>query len=98
MCGNAPVYMLVGARQNSQTKCCTTKARKESRICCWFPDKSSIHPKGLCTQAVDTLALEHPQTDYFKAIYKWVVVKIRVPFWVPIIIRHLLFRVSKKGP
>ena len=28
----------------------------------------------------------------------WVVVKIMVPFWVPIIIRHLLFRVPKKGP
>ena len=28
----------------------------------------------------------------------WVVVKIRVLFWVPIIIRHLLFRVPKKGP
>ena len=28
----------------------------------------------------------------------WVVVKIRVPFWVPIIIRHLLFRVPPKGP
>ena len=27
----------------------------------------------------------------------WVVVKIRVPFWVPIIIRHLLFRVAQKG-
>ena len=27
----------------------------------------------------------------------WVVVKIMVPFWVPIIIRHLLFRVPKKG-
>ena len=25
------------------------------------------------------------------------VVKIRVPFWVPIIIRHLLFRVPKKA-
>ena len=25
----------------------------------------------------------------------WVVVKIMVPFWVPIIIRHLLFRVPK---
>ena len=30
--------------------------------------------------------------------YIWVVVKIRVPFWVPIIIRHLIFRVPKKGP
>ena len=28
----------------------------------------------------------------------WVVVKIMAPFWVPIIIRHLLFRVPKKGP
>ena len=31
-------------------------------------------------------------------LFKWVVVKIMVPFWVPIIIRHLLFRVPKKGP
>ena len=28
----------------------------------------------------------------------WVVVKIVVPFWNPIIIRHLIFRVNKKGP
>ena len=28
----------------------------------------------------------------------WVVVKIGVPFWVPIIIRHLIFRVPKTGP
>ena len=28
----------------------------------------------------------------------WVVVKIMVPFWAPKIIRHLIFRVSKKGP
>ena len=28
----------------------------------------------------------------------WVVVKIRVPFWVPRIIRHQLFRYPKKGP
>ena len=28
----------------------------------------------------------------------WVVVKIMVPFWAPIIIRHLIFRVPKKGP
>ena len=32
------------------------------------------------------------------SISTWVVVKIMVPFWVPIIIRHLLFRVPKKGP
>ena len=30
--------------------------------------------------------------------YMWVVVKIMVPFWVPIAIRHLIFRVPKKGP
>ena len=30
--------------------------------------------------------------------YIWVVVKIMVPFWTPIIIRHLIFRVPKKGP
>ena len=28
----------------------------------------------------------------------WVVVKIRVPFGVLIIMRHLIFRVPKKGP
>ena len=28
----------------------------------------------------------------------WVVVKIVVLFWVLIIIRHLIFRVPKKGP
>ena len=28
----------------------------------------------------------------------WVVVKIMVPFWVPIILRHLILRVPKKGP
>ena len=29
----------------------------------------------------------------------WVVVKIMVPFWTPIIIRHLIFRVpQQKGP
>ena len=27
----------------------------------------------------------------------WVVVKIVVPFWVPIIIRHLIFRVPTEG-
>ena len=28
----------------------------------------------------------------------WVVVKIMVPFWIPIILRDLIFRVPKKGP
>ena len=30
-------------------------------------------------------------------IYIWVVVKIMVPFWVLIIILHLIFRVPKRG-
>ena len=29
------------------------------------------------------------------APYMWVVVKIMVPIWVPVIARHLLFRVPK---
>ena len=28
----------------------------------------------------------------------WVVVKIMVPFWIPSIIRHLIFRAFEKGP
>ena len=28
----------------------------------------------------------------------WVVVKIMGPFWISFIIRHLIFRVPKKGP
>ena len=31
-------------------------------------------------------------------VLMWVVVKIMVLFWVPIIVRHLIFRVPKKGP
>ena len=27
----------------------------------------------------------------------WVIVKIMVPFWIPMIMRHLVFRVPKKG-
>ena len=36
--------------------------------------------------------------DVCEELFRWVVVKIRVPFWVPIMVRHLLFRVQKKGP
>ena len=35
---------------------------------------------------------------HFQPSYMRVVVKIMVPFWIPIIIRHLIFRVPKKGP
>ena len=30
--------------------------------------------------------------------YIWVVVKIMVPFWIPNIVRHLIFTVPQKGP
>ena len=39
------------------------------------------------------LAVANPATSNI-----WVVVKIMVSFWVPNIIRHLIFRVPKKGP
>ena len=29
-------------------------------------------------------------------VYIWVVVNIMGPFWIPIIIRHLVFRVPKR--
>ena len=31
-------------------------------------------------------------------MYIWVLVKTMVPFWILIIIRHLILRVPKKGP
>ena len=31
-------------------------------------------------------------------VVTWVVVKIMIPFWIPIITLHLIFRVPKKGP
>ena len=33
-----------------------------------------------------------------KPYSSWVVVKIMVPFWVPSIIRHRVFRYQKRGP
>ena len=42
-------------------------------------------------------ALKNQQATW-KLEVIWVVVKIMAPFWVPIIIRHLLFRVPKEGP
>ena len=37
--------------------------------------------------------------NYYSIIgFIWVVVKIMVPFWIPIIIWHLIFREPKKGP
>ena len=34
---------------------------------------------------------------FWQTFHIWVVVKIMVPFWIPIIIRHLIFRVPQKG-
>ena len=38
--------------------------------------------------------------DVEKTLYNpiWAVVKIMVPFWIPAIIRHLIFRVPKTEP
>ena len=38
------------------------------------------------------------QEIILRSLNMWVVVEIMVPFGVPIIIRHLLFRVLKMGP
>ena len=48
-----------------------------------------------------TLLMNPKQQDYDfdpTSAAAWVVVKIRVPFWFPNIVRHLLFREPKKGP
>ena len=41
--------------------------------------------------------LNPKQPVCFLAFLIWVVVKTMVPFWVPNIGRHLIFRVPKKG-
>ena len=38
-----------------------------------------------------------PSPSHEPQTFKWVVTKIMVPFWVPNIVPHLLFRVPKKG-
>ena len=53
-------------------------------------EKSKFVPRPLTCKGVASESLR------FYVI--WVVVKIMVPFWVPIIIQDLLFRVPKKGP
>ena len=46
-------------------------------------------------QTPNTFPNTFPNT---KKTHTWAVVKIMVPFWIPIIIRHLISRVPKKGP
>ena len=45
-------------------------------------------------------AAREPELRFGVALLRgiWVVVKIMVPFWVLIILQHLIFRVPKKGP
>ena len=49
--------------------------------------------KGLLVEDVENVG----RVDCVHA-YTWVVVNTMVPFWIPIIIRHLIFRVPKKEP
>ena len=35
--------------------------------------------------------------NYYDGLYGWLSI-ILVPFWIPTIVRHLIFRVPKKGP
>ena len=45
------------------------------------------------------LPIPFPMCDRKSLKFKiWVVVNIRVPFWVLIIVWHLIIRVSQKGP
>ena len=41
---------------------------------------------------------ETVRMSQLQGLHVWVVVKIVVPFGFPIIVRHLIFRVPKKGP
>ena len=48
----------------------------------------------------DTASISAVETLFQSQACKliWMVVKIMVPFWVLILVRHLIFRVPKKGP
>ena len=50
-------------------------------------------PKLAWPVQIGIVALVRPMLGFM-----WVVVKIMVPFWIPIIVQHLVFRVPKKGP
>ena len=60
---------------------------------CRSPGVPGVPPLHLAIHRVEG-SVQAPQNG----MSIWVVVKIMVPFWVPIIIRHLLFRVPRKGP
>ena len=48
-----------------------------------------LRPRFPCTELGNGVGPSNPI---------WVVVKLMVRFWIPIIIRHLICRVPKKGP
>ena len=60
-----------------------------------FLHKSKQNTNNSNPRKSDTSKFNHDTNNQH---FPWVVVQIMVPFWVPIIVRHLLFRVPKKGP
>ena len=53
---------------------------------------------GFCPSAVGGLIIRMGLGVYDSIVFIWLAVKIRVPFWVLDIIRHLVFRVPNKAP
>ena len=60
-------------------------------ICNIFNAKDTVRQEGGWFSNWVTVAFKDPRDNM-------VVVKTMVPFWIPIIVRHLIFRVPKKGP
>ena len=58
----------------------------------------SGHPQAPHEPVAKQGGLPVPPCRRLAVIYRWAVVKITVPLWVPNIVRHLIFRVPKKGP
>ena len=52
--------------------------------------------KGLEVVEIAHFVLSLACPCYLFAVCIWVVVKVMVPFWIPIIIRHLIFRVPNR--
>ena len=58
---------------------------------------------GKTERAWEVIHRQNPELETLDPIpprlgFMWVVIKIVVPLWIPTIIRHLIFRVPKKGP
>ena len=55
---------------------------------------------GLCAPVLNRTSRRNNGTSRLHPLvpsHMWVVVKIRVPFWIPITKQHLIFRVPEKG-